>query len=96
MDSYKVQFSYMIFILRTLIRYDHHFSLLLLLFSSHCYFLFIPAAMLGTQLNDMVEADTIEAKCIARLEQYTCNVAQNTRLVAAMALIYLRSIINNK
>ncbi|XP_065054177.1 replication protein A 70 kDa DNA-binding subunit-like [Rhopilema esculentum] len=39
------------------------------------------SAMLGTQLNDMVEADTIEAKCIARLEQYTCNVAQNTRKV---------------
>lgn len=36
-------------------------------------------AMLATQLNHLVENDTIKKLCVAVLEKYTSNVVQNKR-----------------
>ena len=42
------------------------------------FFLFL-AAMLGTQLNDLVTSNQIEAKAVVQLDKYVCNTIQETR-----------------
>lgn len=43
-------------------------------------------AMLATQLNYLVENDTIKKLCVAVLEKYTSNIVQNKRLIIVMAV----------
>ena len=39
----------------------------------------IVAAMLATQLNDLVISKQIEVKAVIRLDKYICNIIQETR-----------------
>ncbi|XP_047141686.1 replication protein A 70 kDa DNA-binding subunit isoform X1 [Hydra vulgaris] len=39
------------------------------------------SAMLGTQLNDTVQEDMVEVRCVLQMDKYTCNVIQGTRKV---------------
>jgi len=39
------------------------------------------SAMLGTQLNDMVNEEMVEVKAIIKMNRFTCNVIQGTRKV---------------
>ncbi|KAF8582281.1 replication factor-a protein [Ramaria rubella] len=43
-------------------------------------------AMLATQLNEMVEKDTIKKHSVVVLEKYTSNVVQNKRLIIVLGL----------
>lgn len=44
----------------------------------HLFFLFL-AAMLGTQLNDLVTSNQIDVKAVVQLDKYVCNTIQETR-----------------
>jgi len=35
--------------------------------------------MLGTQLNDLVTSNQIDAKAVVQLDKYVCNTIQETR-----------------
>ena len=49
----------------------------------HCIDLFFfsvfLAAMLGTQLNDLVTSNQIDVKAVVQLDKYVCNTIQETR-----------------
>ena len=58
-----------------------------------CCFIFscvILAAMLATQLNDLVTSKEIEVKAVVQLDKYICNIIQETRLVWKVYLIFVQ------
>ena len=42
-------------------------------------FFLVLAAMLATQLNDLVTSKVLEVKAVVQLDKYICNIIQETR-----------------